>query len=190
MRLQVDTFEAQHPEGPQSSSEDHYQLSSAADSVISMDKQNQYEPTLRDRDVGFNVSEKLSLVPVEPLGSKCLVNSEMPDEESILVTGVIPKKNLFSMENPKAMFARWEMDNLDLRNVVKDALLSGRLPLAVLQLHLHHSKDSVDYEKPSDTFAEVRDVGRAIAYELLLKVFLFVVNITRRHNILTFCTKN
>ncbi|XP_056696690.1 uncharacterized protein [Spinacia oleracea] len=165
----VDTFEAQHPEGPQSSSEDHYQLSSAADSVISMDKQNQYEPTLRDRDVGFNVSEKLSLVPVEPLGSKCLVNSEMPDEESILVTGVIPKKNLFSMENPKAMFARWEMDNLDLRNVVKDALLSGRLPLAVLQLHLHHSKDSVDYEKPSDTFAEVRDVGRAIAYELLLK---------------------
>ncbi|XP_021728108.1 uncharacterized protein LOC110695197 isoform X1 [Chenopodium quinoa] len=165
--LQVDTLEA-HPEGPQNSPEDHYQLSSATDDVI-LEKPNKHEPALHERDASFNESEKLSLVPVEPLGSNRLVNSEMPDEESILVSGAIPRTKLFPMENPKEMFARWEMDNLDLRNVVKDALLAGRLPLAVLQLHLHQRKKFVDDKKPSDTFSEVRDIGKAIAYELLLK---------------------
>ncbi|KAF9603991.1 hypothetical protein IFM89_039345 [Coptis chinensis] len=45
-------------------------------------------------------------------------------------------KNMIPLENPKDMIARWEIDNLDLKTVVNDALHSGRLPLAVLQLHI------------------------------------------------------
>lgn len=93
----------------------------------------------------------------------------MQDEGSDLLPGVVPRTKLFPVENPKEMFARWKGDHLDLKNVVRDALLSGRLPLAVLQLQLHRVKDLVDEEKHIDTFAEVRDIGRVIAYELLLK---------------------
>ncbi|WCJ29873.1 hypothetical protein M5689_011476 [Euphorbia peplus] len=78
-------------------------------------------------------------------------------------------RKIFPLENPKEMIARWEIDNLDINTVVKDALLSDRLPLAVLQLHLHRSKDLDTDQEPPDTFAEVRDVGRAIAYDLFLK---------------------
>lgn len=79
----------------------------------------------------------------------------------------------FSVENPKDMIARWELDNLDLKTIVKDALISGRLPLAVLKLHLRRSRDLAPEEESRDTFNEIRDVGRAIAYDLFLKVFFF-----------------
>ncbi|XP_024990189.1 uncharacterized protein LOC112524555 isoform X3 [Cynara cardunculus var. scolymus] len=72
-------------------------------------------------------------------------------------------------ENPKDMIARWELDNLDQKNVVKDALLSGRLPLAVLKLHLHQQEHMDANKEPHDTFEKVRDIGRAIAYDLFLK---------------------
>lgn len=73
-------------------------------------------------------------------------------------------------ENPKDMMARWELDNLDQKNIVKDALLSGRLPLAVLKLHLHRQEDTDTNKDPNDTFEKVRDIGRAIVYDLFLKV--------------------
>jgi spatacsin len=96
-------------------------------------------------------------------------------EDSNGVSVLVPQggdwgKNVFPSENPKEMIARWKMDNLDVKTVVKDALLSGRLPLAVLQLHLHRSRDSETNKEPPDTFSEVRDIGRAIAYDLFLKV--------------------
>lgn len=74
------------------------------------------------------------------------------------------------LENPKDMIARWESDNLDQKNIVKDALLSGRLPLAVLKLHLHLHEDA--NKEPHDTFEKVRDIGRAIAYDMFLKVVI------------------
>ena len=57
-----------------------------------------------------------------------------------------------------------------LKTIVRDALVSGRLPLAVLKLHLLRSREFFTEQDTHDTFNEVRDVGRAIVYELLLKV--------------------
>lgn len=89
---------------------------------------------------------------------------------SLVPGGGSLQKKILLLENPKEMIARWKLDNMDLKTVVSDALLSGRLPLAVLQLHLHHSKDSVSDREHLDTFNEVREIGKAIAYELFLKV--------------------
>ncbi|KAF9602904.1 hypothetical protein IFM89_032644, partial [Coptis chinensis] len=78
-------------------------------------------------------------------------------------------KNMIPLENPKDMIARWEIDNLDLKTVVNDALHSGRLPLAVLQLHIQRVRDLVSEKEHHDIFTEIRDVGRTIAYDLFLK---------------------
>lgn len=166
--------QALDPEDHKTSVQDEYQLSIVRpDEIsaenpdeISAEKPSHQEPEL---DMGFEDAEKLALIPVESLNSEDLLTSEVQDDVSMLLPGGIPRRKLLYMENPKEMFARWAVDNLDLKNVVKDALLSGRLPLAVLQLHLHRIKSLVDDKKQGDTFAEVREVGRAIAYELLLK---------------------
>ena len=150
-------------------SQDDYQLSIGRADAIAAEKAEHWEPGLRKSEMCFEDTEKLALMPVESLGSGELLTSEMQDEVSDILPGTIPRTKLFPVENPKEMFARWKVD-LDLKNVVKDALLSGRLPLAVLQLHLRRVKDLVDDKKHIDTFAEVRDIGRAIAYELFLKV--------------------
>ncbi|KAL5202926.1 hypothetical protein ABZP36_013878 [Zizania latifolia] len=70
--------------------------------------------------------------------------------------------------NIKDMMNRWEKNNLDLRTVVKEALQSSRLPLAVLQLQLlrHRESFSNDLE---DVFSEVHEIGRSIVYDLLMK---------------------
>ncbi|XP_057972244.1 uncharacterized protein LOC131160497 isoform X2 [Malania oleifera] len=115
-------------------------------------------------------AEKLALMPTESLEPKTHTDSENYGEISLLMSqeGLLQRK-VIPLENPKDMIARWEINNWDLKNVVKDALLSGRVPLAVLQLHLHRLKDLVADKEPYDTFTEVRDVGRAIAYDLFLK---------------------
>ncbi|KAL9229664.1 hypothetical protein vseg_005107 [Gypsophila vaccaria] len=127
-------------------------------SASALDHQDKFESTTLEPDLGSN---DLALIP---LGSENVHHPEMQDETSFFVA-----RKLGSLENPKDMFARWEVNSLDLKNVVKDALLSGRLPLAVLQIHLHQLKDVADDKKQSDTFAEVREIGKTIAYELLLK---------------------
>ncbi|KAL5555832.1 hypothetical protein UlMin_038068 [Ulmus minor] len=126
--------------------------------------------TLNHHDVSFSVSnyvENLSLSPMDP-------SAQLDPEDLSKVSALVPReelveKKILPLENPKEMIARWKVDNLDLKAVVNDALLSGRLPLAVLQLHLHRSRDLVADGEPHDTFNEVRDIGRAIAYELFLK---------------------
>lgn len=45
--------------------------------------------------------------------------------------GGILRRKFFYMENLKEMFVRWVVDNLDLKNVVKDVLLFGRFLLVV-----------------------------------------------------------
>uniref|UniRef100_A0A2N9FSI1 Spatacsin C-terminal domain-containing protein n=1 Tax=Fagus sylvatica TaxID=28930 RepID=A0A2N9FSI1_FAGSY len=96
-------------------------------------------------------------------------DADLSDVSDLVPQGGVLEKKVLPLENPKEMIARWRLDNLDLKTVVKDALLSGRLPLAVLQLHLHQSRGLVTDKEPIDTFTEVRDVGRAIAYDLFLK---------------------
>lgn len=117
-------------------------------------------------------NEELALTPMGKAGQ---VIDEISYASSLVPQKVVAETTVLPLENPKEMMARWKTDNLDLKTVVKDALLSGRLPLAVLQLHLQHSKDSSENGEHHDTFTEVRDVGRAIAYDLFLKVNLNIL---------------
>eukprot|EP01018_Ginkgo_biloba_P020370 Gb_30364 [translate_table: standard] len=78
-------------------------------------------------------------------------------------------RRILPLENPKDMVRRWEVEQLDLTSVVKDALRSGRLPLAVLQLHRLHAKDSIKQTEFLDAFKEVQDVGKTIVYDLFCK---------------------
>ena len=110
-------------------------------------------------------SDKLSLVPTDSVDNRF----DAEDSNTSMVVSDIRNKVL-PLENPMEMIARWKVDNLDLQTVVKDALHAGRLPLAVLQLHLHRSKEMSSDKEPPDTFGEVREIGRAIAYDLFLKV--------------------
>lgn len=143
-------------------SQEDSQLSILSRDVVSM----RDAPSFPQLETGLNNTEKL-LMPMGSIDSKPHLDSENLSELSVLSS--LGAKNP-PFENTKDMIARWEIDNLDLKNVVKDALLSGRLPLAVLQLHLHHLKDLIGDREPHDTFTEVRDVGTAIAYDLFLKV--------------------
>lgn len=113
--------------------------------------------------------EDLALMPLDAFDGKDISSLDTFKEPYL----ISEEKRVFSIENPKDMIARWEIDNLDVKTVVKDAILSGRLPLAVLKLHLHRSRDLMSEQENQDTFNEVREVGRAIAYDLFLKVGLF-----------------
>ncbi|KAG5245302.1 Glycoside hydrolase, family 19, catalytic [Salix suchowensis] len=150
-------------------SQDESQLSIlSADAALS-ETPNQQELLASVSSVGSN-NEKLALMYRDSLDFRTHLDIEDSNGVSVLVPqgGNLGKK-VFPFENPKEMIARWKLDNLDLKTVVKDALLSGRLPLAVLQLHLHRFKDSETSIELPDTFSEVRDIGRAIAYDLFLK---------------------
>ncbi|XP_007048161.2 PREDICTED: uncharacterized protein LOC18611704 isoform X1 [Theobroma cacao] len=136
----------------------------------SLETLNQYELQIPALTFPSNNNERLALVPDNSLSSEAYLDSEDSSESSALVSrGEISGKKILPSENPKEMIARWKIDKLDLKTVVKDALLSGRLPLAVLQLHLHRSSEFTSDEGPHDTFNEVSDIGRAIAYDLFLK---------------------
>jgi spatacsin len=62
------------------------------------------------------------------------------------------------------------MNNFDLKTVVREALQSGRLPLAVLQLQLLRQREFVSNDDSVDAFSEVHEIGRSIVYDLLMKV--------------------
>ncbi|KAL5818547.1 hypothetical protein ACOSQ4_022389 [Xanthoceras sorbifolium] len=138
--------------------------------AVSLETVNEHEMSYSFSTLGSNDAEKLALMPKESLNSKAQLNPEDSGELSVLMPqGAVLRSKVLPLENPKEMIARWKLDNLDLKTVVRDALLSGRLPLAVLQLHLHRSTELAPDEDHHDTFAEVRDIGRAIAYDLFLK---------------------
>lgn len=147
---------------------DESKLPILSSDTLSLEMRNQNDNSFPVSAVGSNYAENLALTTTD---LKAQVDPENLHEVSALVPreGLLENK-ILSLENPKEMFARWKIDNLDLKTVVNDALLSGRLPLAVLQLHLHHSRDLIADKEPHDIFNEVRDIGRAIAYDLFLKV--------------------
>ncbi|XP_028112522.1 uncharacterized protein LOC114310657 isoform X1 [Camellia sinensis] len=149
-------------------SQDNLEFSIHPTGALSLETSNQHELSIAKSDVDLNNAEKLALIHMESFNSKAY--SDSATGVSVLLSeGKALGRNFFPVENPKDMIARWEIDNLDLKTIVKDALLSGRLPLAVLQLHLHRMTDLVIDKEPHDTFTEVRDVGRAIAYDLFLE---------------------
>ncbi|XP_044339093.1 uncharacterized protein [Triticum aestivum] len=71
--------------------------------------------------------------------------------------------------NIKDMMNRWEMNKFDLKTIVGEALQSGRLPLAVLQLQLLRQRESCSGDDFDDVFSEVHEIGRSIVYDLLMK---------------------
>ncbi|KAM6563640.1 hypothetical protein CsatB_023638 [Cannabis sativa] len=146
---------------------DESKLSILSSNTLSLETVNQNDNSFHVSAVGSNYAENLALTHMD---LKAHVDPGNLHEVSAIVSqeGLLQNK-ILSLENPKEMIARWKIDNLDLRTVVNDALLSGRLPLAVLQLHLYHSRELISDKEPYDTFNEVRDIGRAIAYDLFLK---------------------
>uniref|UniRef100_A0A0E0JEY2 Spatacsin C-terminal domain-containing protein n=1 Tax=Oryza punctata TaxID=4537 RepID=A0A0E0JEY2_ORYPU len=105
---------------------------------------------------------QLALTPVESSISATMHHVIDTDQGTDQV--VIPS----TQGNIKDMMNRWETNNLDLRTVVKEALQSGRLPLAVLQLQLLRQRESFSND-PEDVFSEVHEIGRSIVYDLLMK---------------------
>ncbi|MBA0562724.1 hypothetical protein Golob_007747 [Gossypium lobatum] len=150
-----------------SSLQDEYQFSTP--SVDSLETLNQHELQIPALAFLPDNNEKLALVASNSISTEYYLNSEDPGEATALIRHGVGSGKILPTENTKEMIARWKIDNLDLKTVVKDALLSGRLPLAVLQLHLHRSSEFTSDEEPHDTFNEVSDIGRDIAYDLFLK---------------------
>ncbi|KAJ0041339.1 hypothetical protein Pint_27017 [Pistacia integerrima] len=151
-------------------SENESRLSIVSAKAVSLKTSNENELSFSLSTLGSNDTEKLALVPKDFMNSKAELDLEDSGEASVHVSpGALLRRTTLPLENPKDMIARWKLDNLDLKTVVSDALLSGRLPLAVLQLHLHRSTELATEEEHHDTFTEVRDIGRAIAYDLFLK---------------------
>ncbi|PIA25431.1 hypothetical protein AQUCO_11400007v1 [Aquilegia coerulea] len=134
------------------------------------DTERQREVALPASDSNFEGTEKLALIPIESSESSTQLDLGNHSELSIFSSqGDSQVKSMIPLENTKDMIARWEIDKLDLKTVVKDALHSGRLPLAVLQLHIQRVRDLVSEEEHHDIFTEIRDVGRTISYDLFLK---------------------
>ncbi|XP_024371913.1 uncharacterized protein [Physcomitrium patens] len=79
-----------------------------------------------------------------------------------------------TVESAAEMFARWENEDVDAENIVRDALRAGRVPLAVVQLHKIRSREFLNgpqTQRPQmiDVFQDVQKIGRGIVYELLCK---------------------
>ncbi|KAK3010904.1 hypothetical protein RJ639_012628 [Escallonia herrerae] len=145
--------------------QDDSQLSMLPANASVVESLNQHDRQVPESNVQSENAVKLALMDY-----KAHLDSENFSGASLLVPQIsVSRRTGFPVENPKDMIARWEIDNFDQKNVVKDALLSGRLPLAVLKLHLLRQGNLITGKEPRDTFTEVRDIGIAIAYDLFLK---------------------
>lgn len=152
-------------------SRDESELSILPTNVLSYEKLNQHQLPFPESDSESRGVKKQASMSTDPLETRTHINSEQTSGSTGFGSDiVVSERKVLPLENTKDMIARWEVDKLDQRNVVEDALLSGRLPLAVLKLHLHRLHNIIGDKEPHDTFSEVRDIGRAIAYDLFLKV--------------------
>ncbi|KAL8476787.1 hypothetical protein ACS0TY_029186 [Phlomoides rotata] len=148
--------------------EDEAKVPVVSDDALLLDISDQREMALPASGTELSSTDNLALMPADTVGA------QTPDfhnfNKAVLVSeGSAFGKRTLNIENPKEMIARWELDKIDIRTVVKDALLSGRLPLAVLRLHLHHVNNLLPGTETHDTFNDVRIAGRAIAYDLFVK---------------------
>ncbi|KAL8125295.1 hypothetical protein AgCh_012832 [Apium graveolens] len=151
-------------------SNDESELSIHPTNVLSYEMLNQHELPFSESGLESSGVKKLASISTDPLETSTHITSERTSGSTGFESDiVVSDRKVLPSENTKDMIARWEMDNLDQRNVVEDALVSGRLPLAVLKLHLHRLHNLSGDKEPHDTFSEVRDIGRAIAYDLFLK---------------------
>lgn len=112
------------------------------------------------------VPDSNSMLALTPVGSS-LSASTFHDIDTNKRTTQVGSQNF--QGNIKEMINRWEMNNFDLKTVVREALQSGRLPLAVLQLQLLRQRELVSNDYSEDAFSEVHEIGRSIVYDLLMK---------------------
>lgn len=153
--------------------EDELKIPVVAADLLLLDKSAHYETALSASETDLSKADNLALMPVGKVAAN--TGSDFQNTDGAVINSVGSTqgstfgKRIFQFENPRDMITRWEIDNLDLKTVVKDALLSGRLPLAVLRLHLHHLNDYVPGTESHDNFNDIRVVGRAIAYDLFLQ---------------------
>ncbi|CAN6442246.1 unnamed protein product [Victoria cruziana] len=139
--------------------------------VTDVQKKKELSPQAGQVDTALSKLDNLAVSPLESLVSSSNIFDSRKIDEAFLhsqVDGNL-RQTVLALELPKDTITRWEINNLDMKNVVKDALHSGRLPLAVLQLHLQRSKHVIEDQESLDTFEKVREVGRAIAYDLFCK---------------------
>ena len=115
--------------------------------------------------------------------SSCYIQADRGEESSLISTDMLQEESQLSILPS-------DLESLDVLNQHELSfplpggnnnenlvlVLSGRLPLAVL--HLHQMNDFVADKEPHDTFTEVRDIGRAVAYELFLKVMHVTFSLT------------
>lgn len=143
-------------------------LSVSAINSVSCGPQDASEAAARDEqsltgsELEYDDTRNLALSSIE-------CSAEESSSHDFHEAGGMRRKKTISMENPNNMIARWAIDNIDLKAMVKDALASGRLPLAVLQLHLLRQKELTSGQDPHDTFSEISEIGKSIAYDLFLK---------------------
>ncbi|PIN26879.1 hypothetical protein CDL12_00372 [Handroanthus impetiginosus] len=148
--------------------EDESKVPSLSEDALLLDASVQRETALPSSGSDLSNEENLALMPADTVSAQT-PNLRNFDRTVLVSEGTAFGKRIFKLENPKDMIARWELDNMDTKTVVKDALLSGRLPLAVLRLHLHNLNNSLPGTETHDTFNDVRIAGRAIAYDLFVK---------------------
>lgn len=141
-----------------------------SEDALLLDKSVQLETVHSAPVADSSSTDNLSLIQADKLGAEAPPDFHDVDSAVMVSEGSVFGRRTFKIENPKDMIERWELDNMDLKTVVKDALLSGRLPLAVLRLHLHHLNNLLPGNEAQDTFNDVRIAGRAIAYDLFVKV--------------------
>lgn len=153
-------------------SEDESKFPAVSEDALSLSIAVQHGTAPPASGTELSNAENLALIPVDTVGAETPEFQNF-DKAVVLSEGSAFGKRISRVENPKDMIARWELDNMDLKTVVKDALLSGRLPLAVLRLHLHHQNNLLPGTETHDTFNDVRVAGRAIAYDLFVKVSRF-----------------
>lgn len=116
---------------------------------------------------GLDAHDRQGSAPVLVPDSNSLL-ALTPVESSLKGTAQVGRQII--QGNIKEMINRWEMNNFDFKTVVREALLSGRLPLAVLQLQLLRQRELVSNEDSEDAFSQVHEIGRSIVYDLLMKV--------------------
>ncbi|XP_057774546.1 uncharacterized protein LOC130993606 isoform X2 [Salvia miltiorrhiza] len=149
-------------------SEDESKIPAASEDALSLIRSDPRGTAAPASGTELSNAENLALMPVDTVGAE-IQDFQSFDKAVLVSEGSTYGKRTSRIENPKDMIARWELDNMDIKTVVKDALLSGRLPLAVLRLHLHHVNNLLPGTETRDTFNDVRIAGRAIAYDLFVK---------------------
>ncbi|KAM0918674.1 hypothetical protein ACQ4PT_008706 [Festuca glaucescens] len=107
-------------------------------------------------------SRQLALTPVESS-----LTTQFHDNNTDQGTAQVGRP--VTQGNIKDMMNRWDTNKFDLKAVVREALQSGRLPLAVLQLQLLRQREPCSSYDSEDAFSEVREIGRSIVYDLLMK---------------------